>query len=148
MLKSNSIIAFVATKEPKRAREFYATTLGLRLVSEDAFALVFDAGGTMLRVAIVPELLPAGYTVLGWIVSDIRRFAQALEKRGVSMRRYRGMEQDGDGIWTSPSGAKVAWFEDPDGNTLSLTEFVRQKKRPKARLPRAGAKIGRKRSRR
>ena len=123
MLKSMPIVAFVATTMPDRAKEFYANTLGLRLLSEDGFALVFDAGGTMLRVAIVRELQPAGYTVLGWTVPDIRRSIQELVNRGVQFRRYEGLEQDELGIWSSPSGARVAWFGDPDGNTLSLTEF-------------------------
>jgi catechol 2,3-dioxygenase-like lactoylglutathione lyase family enzyme len=128
MLKSRPIIAFVATQAPARAKKFYAKTLGLRMVSEDPFALVFDAGGTMLRVATVPQLQPAGYTVLGWIVPDIRRAIRDLGKRGIRFRRYEGLEQDDLGIWVAPSGARIAWFEDPDGNTLSLTEFKRRSK--------------------
>jgi catechol 2,3-dioxygenase-like lactoylglutathione lyase family enzyme len=123
MLQSLPIVAFVATTDPKRAKAFYAKTLGLRLVSEDGFALAFDAGGTMLRVAIVKTLQPAGYTVLGWIVPDIVTAVRDLGKRGVIFQRYEGMPQDDLGIWPSPSGARVAWFSDPDGNTLSLTEF-------------------------
>jgi len=128
MLKSNPIIAFVATTDPPRAKKFYAKTLGLRLVSEDNFALVFDAGGTMLRVATVQKLQPAGYTVLGWIVPDIRGAVRKLKRRGISFQRYPEMDQDDLAIWTSPAGAKIAWFEDPEGNTLSLTEFARRKK--------------------
>jgi catechol 2,3-dioxygenase-like lactoylglutathione lyase family enzyme len=131
MLTTSPIIAFVATTAPSRAKSFYTKTLGLKLVSEDDFALVFDAGGTMLRVAIVPHLEPAQYTVLGWIVPDIRRTAAALAKRRVKFRRYPGMDQDDLGIWTSPSGARIAWFKDPDGNTLSLTEFVRPRRSPR-----------------
>jgi predicted enzyme related to lactoylglutathione lyase len=129
MLKSRPIIAFVATTDPKRAKDFYAKTLGLALASEDAFALTFDAGGTMLRVAIVPTLHPAGYSVLGWIVPDIAKAARDLVKRGVAFQRYDGMPQDDLGVWLSPSGARVAWFSDPEGNTLSLTEFARRPKR-------------------
>lgn len=125
MLKSRPIIAFVATTDPKRAKGFYAKTLGLRLVSQDGFALAFDAGGTMLRVAIVSTLRPAGYTVLGWIVPDIAKAVRGLAKRGVSFQRYEGMPQDELGVWSSPSGARIAWFNDPDGNTLSLTELGR-----------------------
>jgi catechol 2,3-dioxygenase-like lactoylglutathione lyase family enzyme len=123
MLKSHPIIAFVATTNPTRAKKFYAKTLGLRLVSEDPFALVFDAGGTMLRVASVPKLQPAGYTVLGWQVPDVGEAVAKLRRRGVRMQRYKGMKQDRAGVWTSPSGARIAWFGDPDGNTLSLTQF-------------------------
>src|ERR1051325_7679007 len=100
MLKSRPIVAFVATTDPRRAKRFYATTLGLRLVSEDGFALVFDAGGTMLRVANVKTLQPAGYTVLGWIVPDIAKAVRDLLKRGVIFQRYAGMPQDDVGIWS------------------------------------------------
>jgi len=126
MLETMPIIAFVATTTPDRAKEFYSSVLGLQLLSEDGFALMYDAGGTKLRVAVVKELQPAGYTVLGWIVPDIRRSIQDLMKRGVEFRQYEGFGQDDLGIWTSPSGARVAWFGDPDGNTLSLTEFERE----------------------
>jgi catechol 2,3-dioxygenase-like lactoylglutathione lyase family enzyme len=98
MLTSRPIVAFVATTAPRRAKAFYAKTLGLRLVSQDAFALAFDAGGTMLRVAIVKTLQPAGYTVLGWIVPDIAKTVRALMRRGVLFRRYAGMSQDDLGI--------------------------------------------------
>jgi catechol 2,3-dioxygenase-like lactoylglutathione lyase family enzyme len=131
VLTSAPVIAFVATTAPSRAKAFYKKTLGLKLVSEDDFAIVFDAGGTMLRVAIVPHLQPADYTVLGWIVPDIRRAAAALAKRRVKFQRYPGMDQDDLGIWTSPSGARIAWFKDPDGNTLSLTEFPRSRRSPR-----------------
>ena len=123
-LETAPIIAFVATTEPARAKTFYTKTLGLRLISEDGFALTFDAGGTMLRVATVKELKPAGYTVLGWLVPDIKEAIGDLVKRGVAFQRYGFFEQDELGIWSAPSGAKVAWFLDPDGNTLSLTELT------------------------
>jgi catechol 2,3-dioxygenase-like lactoylglutathione lyase family enzyme len=125
MLKSRPLVAFVATTDPARAKAFYANTLGLRLVSEDGFALVFDAGGTMLRIAVVKTVQPAGYTVLGWIVPDIAKTARDLVKRGVVFQRYEGMPQDDLGIWSSPGGARVAWFSDPEGHTLSLTELER-----------------------
>src|SRR4030095_5316614 len=137
MLKSRPIVAFVATTDPKRAKAFYRKTLGLRLVSEDGFALAFDAGGTMLRVAIVKTLQPAGYTILGWIVPDIAKAVRGLVKRGVVFQRYEGMPQDDLGIWSSPSGARIAWFTDPEGNTLSLTELAKptrkggKRKRPR-----------------
>src|SRR5439155_8743084 len=123
MLQSHALVAFVATTDPPRARKFFGKTLGLRLVSEDSFALVFDAAGTMLRVATVQELQPAGYTVLGWLVPDIKKAVRALQRRGVEFRRYEWMPQDELRIWTAPGGAEVAWFGDPDGNTLSLTQM-------------------------
>ena len=122
MLGSSKVVAFVATAAPARARAFYADSLGLSLVSEDSFALVFDAGGTTLRGAIVKEVRPAGYTVLGWMVPDIGVAVRDLAQRGVAFQRYDGLKQNAQGIWTAPSGARVAWFHDPDGNTLSLTQ--------------------------
>lgn len=132
-MKTLPIITFIATVNAARARRFYAGTLRLPLVSEDAFALVFDAGGTMLRVVRVQTLQPAAYTVLGWIVPDIGKAVRDLKRRGVTFSRYEGLAQDERNIWTSPSGARVAWFQDPDGNTLSVTEFERGARRGKAR---------------
>jgi len=120
-LADQKIVAFVATADPKSAMAFYRDTLGLTLLAEQLpFALVFDAHGTTLRVQIVKQVVPAGYTSLGWRVDDIVVAAKALAKAGVRFERYPGMDQDADGIWSSPSGAKVAWFKDPDGNTLSI----------------------------
>ena len=123
MLNTSKIISFVATKNPAIAREFYERTLGLPLVSDDPFALVFNANGTMLRVAKVQELAPAKHAILGWDVQDIRAEIEQLTERGVRFESYAGLSQDEKGIWTSPIGAKVAWFKDGDGNTLSLTQF-------------------------
>ncbi len=116
-------MAFVATSDAARAKVFYRDTLGLRLIREDRFALVFDADGTMLRVTTVPEVVAASYTVLGWQVPNIVQTAKRLQKAGVTLARYPGMKQDARGVWSSPGGAKVAWFKDPDGNTLSVTQF-------------------------
>jgi catechol 2,3-dioxygenase-like lactoylglutathione lyase family enzyme len=122
-LSDQSIIGFIATSDSDRARKFYRDTLGLPLVSEQLpFALVFDAHGTMLRVTIVKKVNPAGYTVLGWQVPDIVAAAEALSRAGVQFERYQRMEQDELGIWSAPGGSKVAWFKDPDGNTLSISQ--------------------------
>ena len=120
---NSKIISFVATRNSASARKFYEETLGLAFISEDPFAVVFDVNGTMLRVQKVQELRPAQHTVLGWEAQDIRAEIEALTKRGVCFERFGGLPQDELGIWTSPSGGKVAWFKDPDGNTLSLTQF-------------------------
>jgi catechol 2,3-dioxygenase-like lactoylglutathione lyase family enzyme len=122
ILGSKQLVAFVATAAPAKAKKFYRDTLGLRLVDDNPFALVFDAHGTMLRVTRVEKVVLAGYTVIGWQVSDIVDMVMRLKKAGVRFQRYDGMGQDKLGIWQSPSGAKVAWFKDPDGNTLSVTE--------------------------
>lgn len=124
MLTDNEPISFVATQDPAESRAFYEGKLGLKLVSDEHFALVFSLNGHMLRVAKVDELTPAKHTVLGWHVSDISATARSLEARGVVFERFAGMDQDELGIWISPSGAKVAWFKDPDGNNLSLTQWV------------------------
>ena len=123
VLQSNKIMAFVATADAKRARAYYEGTLGLRLLSDEPFALVFDANGTMLRIAKVGKLSPAAYTVLGWEVGDIRAIVTELKKRGVVFEVIRGFEQNDLGVWTAPDGTKVAWFRDPDGNMLSVTQF-------------------------
>ena len=123
VLASCSIIAFVATGDPARARDFYARVLGLRLVEDGPGALVFDAHGTVLRITKVQSLVPASHTVLGWTVSNIGTTVDVLAAAGVAFERFAGLDQDERGIWTSPDGAKIAWFKDPAGNTLSVTEF-------------------------
>jgi catechol 2,3-dioxygenase-like lactoylglutathione lyase family enzyme len=122
MLGESPLVAFVATKDGARARQFYGETLGLKVISDDPYALVVDARGTSLRVQKVGTLRPQSFTVLGWHVSDLAATIDGLAKRGVAFERFEGMNQDERGIWTAPSGARVAWFKDPDGNTLSLTE--------------------------
>lgn len=122
-LGSRKVVAFVATSAPAKAKKFYRDKLGLRLVEEGPFALVFDAHGTMLRVTPVAKVAAAGYTVLGWEVPDIVAAVQRLRKAGVRFQRYPGMGQDRRGVWQSPSGARIAWFKDPDGNTLSISEL-------------------------
>lgn len=124
-LSKYSIIGFVSIVDVTRAKDFYQNTLGLRLISEEPpFALVFEVNGIMLRLAMTKELPPAQGTVLGWKVPDITAAVQELIQAGVHFERYEylNLKQDELGIWTSPSGAKVAWFKDPDGNILSLSE--------------------------
>jgi catechol 2,3-dioxygenase-like lactoylglutathione lyase family enzyme len=109
--------------ERAAARAFFTDTLGLTLVSEDDFALVYDLGGTILRVSIVPDFAAHAHTVLGWRVADIAAMVDELTERGVKFLIYDGFGQDARGIWSEPGGgAKVAWFNDPFGNNLSLTQ--------------------------
>jgi catechol 2,3-dioxygenase-like lactoylglutathione lyase family enzyme len=124
MLGTSEIIAFVATTRVVQASAFYRDTLGLRLVADTPFAQVFDAHGTMLRLTPVQEWTPPPFTVLGWRVGDLRATARGLAAKGVAFQIFSGMGQDADGIWTTPDGSQVAWFRDPDGNTLSLTQFA------------------------
>jgi catechol 2,3-dioxygenase-like lactoylglutathione lyase family enzyme len=116
------IVAFVTIRDPEKAISFYRDRLGLRLVNDERpFAIVFDAHGTMLRLAISPDANPVPGTVLGWRVPNIEVAVRDLLAAGVVLERYGFMQQDDLGIWSSPSGAKVAWFKDPDGNVLSLS---------------------------
>jgi catechol 2,3-dioxygenase-like lactoylglutathione lyase family enzyme len=123
MLADAKVIAFIATRDGAQARQFYEGVLGLPVISDDAFALALDVHGTMLRVQKVAELTPAPFTALGWQVTDIRVTVAALLAAGIGCQVYPGMAQDEQGIWRAPSGALVAWFKDPDGNTLSLTQL-------------------------
>ena len=98
--------------------------LGVRFVSDDGFALVFDLGGTMLRIARVASFSPQPFTVLGWQVEDVGATVRRLADAGVAFERFDGLAQDGDGLWEAPGGARVAWFRDPDGNLLSLSQHA------------------------
>jgi catechol 2,3-dioxygenase-like lactoylglutathione lyase family enzyme len=118
------IVSFVPVKDAKKARAFYEGVLGLRFVSEDHFALVLDANGIMVRVTNVPNFKPQEFTIVGWEVSDIAQTVSGLREKGVQFQSYGFPGQDAQGIWSSPSGAKVAWFKDPDGNVLGLTQFA------------------------
>ena len=123
MISTSKIVAFAATKNSVNSRNFYENVLGLKILSDDMFAIVFDANGTMLRIQKVHEHNPQQFTALGWDVEDINVEIDELTKKGVSFNRYEGLDQDKRNIWTAPGGAKIAWFSDPDGNTLSLTQF-------------------------
>lgn len=122
MLHSAHLTALIPTTNPEHAKSFYRDTLGLHLVAEDPYALVFDSNAVQLRVQIVEKLAPQSFTVLGWNVPDVRKAVAELSRRGVAFERYSSMEQDDLGVWEAPSGAGVAWFKDPDGNVLSLTQ--------------------------
>ena len=128
MLGSADLIAFVPTRHPARARAFYEDTLGLRFVSQDDFAVEFNANRVTLRIVDVSRVeghRPYPFTVLGWLVADVASTVAELESRGVTFERFPGLSQDRLGIWDSPSGARVAWFKDPDGNVLSVTQVER-----------------------
>lgn len=122
-LANYKIVAFVTIVDVERAKTFYRDTLGLTLVSEEPpFALVFDANGIMVRLGMGKELPKVPGTVLGWQVPEIESAVRDLTSNGVSFERFNGLEQDAAGIWTSPTGARVAWFRDPDGNILSISQ--------------------------
>jgi catechol 2,3-dioxygenase-like lactoylglutathione lyase family enzyme len=122
MLADKNLKAFIPTVMPEKAKAFYRDVLGLKLLSEDEYALEFDANGVLLRVTPVPFLKPHEFTVLGWNVPDISSMIKLMNSKGITCEKYEFLKQDDLGIWTSPGGAEVAWFKDPDGNLLSLTE--------------------------
>lgn len=124
VLANAELVAFLPTTDLERARAFFTETVGLSITASTPFACVFDAHGTALRVTPVDDVRPAPYTVLGWVVADIAASVRGLAARGVRFERFPAMEQDELGIWTTPGGDLVAWFEDPDGNVLSLTQFA------------------------
>ncbi len=123
-MNKEKLVAFIPTIDFAKARAFYEGVLGLQVVSDEPFALVFDANGTMLRVTIVQNFKAQPFTIAGWDVADIESGVASLTQRGVHFEQYGMPGQDQRGIWNSPSGARIAWFKDPDGNVLSLTQFA------------------------
>lgn len=122
-LAGSTPVTFVITRDRKAAEAFYGGTLGLRRLPGDDFAAVYDLAGVPLRLTEVPGHAPSPHPVLGWMVEDIESKVRELTERGVHFNVYDGMGQDSLGIWTAPDGsAKVAFFNDPDGNGLSLTQ--------------------------
>ncbi len=124
-MKLDTPILFAATTNSKRSRKFYEKALGLEFVADDPFALVFRIGRLQLRIQKVARKPRISHTVLGWAVRDIRKAGRQLSSAGVGFIRYDGLDQDADGVWLAPGGARVAWFRDPDDNILSLTEYPR-----------------------
>ncbi|HUJ32009.1 MAG TPA: VOC family protein [Candidatus Acidoferrum sp.] len=126
MVELKQIVAFVITTNPEATKRFYQDGLGFKFLHDDGFALVFDANGTMLRAGKFKpgQFEPTKYTILGWEVADIGSTVAELKRRGVFFERYDPMPQDKSGIWTAPNGDKVAWFKDPAGNVLSVSQHV------------------------
>lgn len=117
-------IAFIATDDPEGSATFYREAIGLELVEDTPFALVFDDGGMMLRIQKITAAEPVSHTVHGWEVRDISAEMARLASHGVEFSRFEGLGQDEGGVWTSPDGHKICWFRDPSGNNLSLTQFA------------------------
>ena len=122
MLTNATLTAFSATSKPAESLAFYRDVLDLGLIADTPFAIVLDANGTSLRIQKVETVMAPAYTVIGWEVADIQASVDGLLERGVAFERYEGLPQDERGIWSTPDGAMVAWFKDPDGNTLSLSQ--------------------------
>jgi catechol 2,3-dioxygenase-like lactoylglutathione lyase family enzyme len=123
MLSEAKVVAFVATQRPEESRAFYGEVLGLRLIADEGHAIVFDANGTMVRIQKAEDVNPHPYTSLGWEVDDIVAAVLDLRSRGVTFEVFGFLPQDDLGIWSAEGGTKVAWFKDPDGNLLSLSQF-------------------------
>jgi catechol 2,3-dioxygenase-like lactoylglutathione lyase family enzyme len=124
MLAAGKLIGFVPTTDSNRSRKFYEDKLGFKFVSDDQFALVMQAGESMIRIVKGAKFTPAQYTVMGWEVTDIEATVKWLTGRGVTFEKYPFVQDQKLGIWTTPNGDKVAWFKDPDGNVLSLSQHV------------------------
>jgi catechol 2,3-dioxygenase-like lactoylglutathione lyase family enzyme len=122
MLASMKMVGFLLTKDYEKARAFYESTLGFEFVSLDQFALVMQAGKSMIRIVKVPTFTALPSTVLGWQVDDVEKIVDWLVKRGVVFDKYPFVQDKERGIWTAPGGSKIAWFKDPDGNVLSVSE--------------------------
>jgi catechol 2,3-dioxygenase-like lactoylglutathione lyase family enzyme len=119
------MVGFLVTTTPDAARRFYTEVLGFRLISDDSYALAFDAGGSnLLRVGKAEQFEPAHGTVLGWEVGDIQVAVADLKTKGATFERFPGMAADENAVFTFPTGDKVAWFKDPEGNLLSLSQHV------------------------
>jgi hypothetical protein len=123
MLGKYNIMSIIATAEPARVRPFYEETLGLAVINEDMYGVTFDANGARIRLSFVQEMKAAPYSVLSWSVPDIYEMIAALTVKEVIFEIYPGFGQDKAGVWTAPNGTKVAWFKDPGGNLLSLTQW-------------------------
>jgi catechol 2,3-dioxygenase-like lactoylglutathione lyase family enzyme len=122
MAAPGSLIGFVPITDAEKSKAFYVDVIGLEFVKDDGFALVFRSGENMLRMVRMPQVTPATFTILGWEATQIEEDVTALTAKDVRFLRYGFFEQDALGIWTAPSGDKVAWFTDPDGNVLSLSQ--------------------------
>jgi catechol 2,3-dioxygenase-like lactoylglutathione lyase family enzyme len=123
MLNSARLVGFVATSQPEKSKHFYGELLGLQLIEERPYAIVFEANSTVIRIQKVQQVCAPPYTAMGWEVQRIEQTVKTLSDNGVLFERFDGLQQDELAIWHVPGGASVAWFKDPDGNLLSVTQL-------------------------
>jgi catechol 2,3-dioxygenase-like lactoylglutathione lyase family enzyme len=138
MLTRNRIMAFIPSTDLDRSRNFYQHTLGMRVLYQDDFAVALISDGVMIRVTQVGKFEPQKFTIFGWEVSDIERAVKKLKSKKIEFQHFGMPDQHESGIWTAPSGARVAWFNDPDGNNLSLTQFATESRKPLAKRKNKG----------
>jgi catechol 2,3-dioxygenase-like lactoylglutathione lyase family enzyme len=124
MLGNAKITALVGTMKPDAAKAFYGDVLGLKFITDDSYAMVFEGKNCGVRVSRVPAVAPAQYAVMSFDTDDIAKTVDGLAAKGVSFMRYGFFVQDERGVWTAPDGTKVAWFHDPDLNLLSVVQHV------------------------
>jgi len=122
MLESGNMVGFIVTTDYEAARAFYESKLGLQFVSLDQYALVMNTGKNMIRIVKVKDFTPARYTVLGWEVDNIEAIVVWLREQGVDLEDYPFIQDRELLIWTAPTGDKIAWLKDPDGNVLSVSQ--------------------------
>ena len=122
MRSEQPLFTFVPVKDAGRAKDFYEDTLGLDLLEDTAFAIVFKVPGGTLRLAKTPDFIPQPFSLIGWVVPDLDADMADLRDKGVVFEIFPGLPQDEAGIWTVPDGTRICWFRDPDGNLLSLTQ--------------------------
>ena len=122
MLKNSKMVGFVATSRPEISKQFYEEILGLTLIEDTPFSIVFESGNATIRIQKTRQVRSPPNTSLGWEVANIELIVRALSDSGVRLEKFEGMEQDDLGVWSVPGGSRVAWFKDPDGNLLSLTQ--------------------------
>ncbi len=119
MLNKSKLVSFIATANPAESKTFYQDVIGLTLIAETQFALIFDSNGVTLRIQKVQAVPEVAHTLLGWEVEDMATAVSSLQAKGVQFEQFEGLPQDDDGVWTI-GNEKIAWFKDPDGNTLSI----------------------------
>lgn len=124
MFDAFPISVFIATAKPEESKAFYQDVMGLTLVDDNPFALVFNLSGAELRISKVPSFAPQPFTVLDWQVGNLEKSMSNLAGKGINFELFSGMDQDENGVWSTPEGVRIAWFKDPDDNVLSISKRV------------------------
>jgi catechol 2,3-dioxygenase-like lactoylglutathione lyase family enzyme len=123
MLNDSDTYTTIPVSDLERARHFYTETLGLSPAMVTEGGAMYRSGGTQFFV--YPSAYKAsGHTQMSWVVGDIKAEVAALRGKGVLFEEYDrpgvktvdGIAQSGPAVWT-------AYFRDPDGNLLGLTQI-------------------------